>query len=435
MPVPTRRLAILVAALSVAVVLVPLGWPWGLVVVDGALAVAACVDWALATRPARLGVRRELPAVLALGGEGELRWEVANPTRRRLVVGLADEVAPSLRPGTRRAQLVVPPGGAAGAATTIRPSRRGRFEPTEVTLRVEGPLGLVARQGRLAVPSVLRVHPRYRSRDQAELRIARARVQEAGLRSARGRGSGTELEALRDYGPDDEWRRIDWASTARAGRPIVRTYRAERNQPVLCLLDLGRTMAARIDDVPRLEHAMDAVLLLAHVAGALGDRVGLLAYDRDVRAVVAPRGGPHQLQRVTEAIYDLEPVLVETDHRRGFAQALARFPRRALVVVSTELADESLAETLLPALPIILRDHVVVVAAVSDPAVLRWARQPADDAGDAYRRAAAVEALDRRRLLVARLRTMGATVVDAPPGELASRLADAYLDVKATGRL
>jgi uncharacterized protein (DUF58 family) len=46
-----------------------------------------------------------------------------------------------------------------------------------------------------------------------------------------------------------------------------------------------------------------------------------------------------------------------------------------------------------------------------------------------------VAALAERRRTVARLRKLGALVVDEPPGQLAPRLADAYLKVKATGRL
>ncbi len=435
MPVPTRRLALLAAALFVAVLVAPFPLPGSLLVVNGLLLAVAAIDGLLAARPGALAVSRDLPAVVALEAEGTVTWRVSNPTGRRAVVALADELAPSLRPVDRRAHLSIAAGATVTASTVIRPSRRGRFEPSRVVLRVDGPLGLVARQGAVVVPGVLRVHPRYRSKEQAELRIDRARILEVGLRSAKGRGSGTEFESLRDYGPDDESRRIDWSATARTGRPIVRTYRAERNQSVLCLVDLGRTMAARVDDVPRVEHAMDAVMMLTHVAGRLGDRVGLLAYDRDVRAVVAPRGGPHQLRRVTEAMYDLEPVLAESDHRGAFTAALTRFRRRSLLVVLTELAEESLTDTLLPALPLILRDHLVVVASVTDPAVARWATERPDGASGAYRRAAAIASLDERRRVVARLRALGATVVDAPPGELAPRLTDTYLKVKATGRL
>ena len=135
---------------------------------------------------------------------------------------------------------------------------------------------------------MLRVYPPFRSRDEAELRINRARILEVGLRSAQGRGGGTEFDQLREYSVDDEFRRIDWSATARAGKAIVRTYRAERNQTVISLLDNGRVMAGRVDDVPRVEHAMDAVMMLTAVATRLGDRAGLVVFDRDVRAVVPP---------------------------------------------------------------------------------------------------------------------------------------------------
>ena len=95
-----------------------------------------------------------------------------------------------------------------------------------------------------------------------------------------GSGPGTEFDQLREYVPDDEYRRIDWAATARAGRPIVRTFRAEQNQRVVCLLDNGRVMAGRVANVPRVEHAMDAVLTLARVSTGLGDKCGLVTFDQ-----------------------------------------------------------------------------------------------------------------------------------------------------------
>jgi len=298
-------------------------------------------------------------------------------------------------------------------------------------------MGLAARQGTVALSAVLRVAPAFRSRDEAELRLRRARLLDVGLRSAAGRGGGTEFDSLRSYTPDDETRRIDWAATARSGtgEPVVRTYRAERNQSVVCLLDLGRTMAARVGGVPRVEHAMDAVLALTTVCTGLGDRAGLLAFSSDIRAVVAPTAGGRRVARVAEVLATLEPELVESDYRGAFLETLARFRRRALLVLLTELAEQALTDTLLPALPLLVRDHVVVVAGVTDPDVAWWARGRPADAGTAYRKAAALAALEERARVVARLRGLGATVVDEPPGRLSSALADAYLRVKATGRL
>lgn len=436
MPIPTWRLAVLAAAASIAVAALPLApWP-ALLVTDGTLVVVALVDWWLAPSPARVAVERVLPGVAALGTEVRLTWRVGSPSASRTVrVAIADELAPSLQAATRRLRLRLPPAAHVVAHTTLRPARRGRFTPSEVTVRVEGPLGLTARQETRQVPGLLRVFPPFRSREEAELRIDRARILEVGLRSAKGQGGGTEFDALREYGADDEFRRIDWSATARTNKLIVRTYRAERNQTVLLLLDAGRTMAAQVESVPRLDHAIDAVMMLTAVATRLGDRAGLVAFDREVRAVVPPRHSHDQLRRMTEAMYAIRAELVESDYRGAFAQTLARFRRRALLVVLTELAEQAVAETLLPALPLVTRSHLVLVAGVRDPQLVRWSEAVPDDAAAAYRKAAAIAALAERRRTIARLRGLGATVVDAAPGGLAPQLADAYLKVKATGRL
>src|SRR5919197_803426 len=314
----------------------------------------------------------------------------------------------------------------------------GGDAPAAVEVAGSGPCGYgwgVGGHPRRGWPGPGGVSPPFHSRDEAELRIDRARILEVGLRSAQGRGGGTEFDSLREYGVDDEFRRIDWAATARTRKPIVRTYRAERNQTVLLLLDAGRTMAGVVEQVPRLDHAMDAVMMLTAVATRLGDRAGLVAFDSEVRALVGAAHARDQLGRVTEAMFALEPELVESDYRTAFATTLARFRRRTMLVLFTELAEQALTETLLPALPLIARDHIVVVASVVDPAVRRWATSSPVEAAAAYRKAAAVAALADRRRAVARLRGLGAVVVDAPPGRLAPDLADTYLRVKATGRL
>jgi uncharacterized protein (DUF58 family) len=433
---PTRRLALVAALASLVVLLVPGGGVVPLLAaVNGVLLLVALVDAALAPSPVSLPVRRDLPPAVTLGATAEVAWTVLNSTRRAVRIALADELAPSLRAGTRRAAARVPAGATLHAGTAIRPARRGRFAITDLVVRVDGPLGLAARQSTLVVPGLLRVYPSFRSKDEAELRIRKARILEVGLRSAQGLGGGTEFDQLREYSVDDEFRRVDWGATARVGRPIVRTYRAERNQTVLVLLDNGRVMAGRVDGVPRVEHAVDAAMMLTAVSTGLGDRCGVVAFDREVRAAVPPGGGRAQLGRVVEALYDLEPALVESDYAGAFTETLARFRRRTLLVVLTELVAPAVDEWLVPALPLILRDHLVVVAGVRDPDVARWAAAPGTDASGIYRQAAAVSALEARRRTVARLRALGATVVDAEPGKLAPALADAYIKVKATGRL
>lgn len=445
---PTGRLAAVAAAGAVALLVLPPGWP-SLAAVNALVLGAAALDGLLAVPVGQLTLHRDLPQVVGLEEQAEVRWQVASAARRGGAVAVADDLPPALGAQTRRARLTVPAGGTARAQATLRPQRRGRWVLEGATARSRGPLGLVVRQGRLPARSVLRVVPSFRSRQEAELRARRARLLEEGQRSVRERGAGTDFAQLREWTPDDEHRHIDWAATARANKLIVREHRVERNQHVVALLDTGRLMAGRIATAPRradaaavvgaaqprLEHGMDAVLALATVAIRLGDRTGLVAYADRVRATVPATGGRPALGRLTDALYQLDAELVESDLTVALRATLQRFRRRALLVVCTELAPGSVAETLLPALPLAVRDHLVLVAAARDPALDALARATPADAVQAHRQAAAADALAARRRLAARLRAAGAGVVDEPPGRLAGAIADAYVARKQRGRL
>ncbi len=436
---PTRRFALLAAAVGVGLWFLPgefdgsLLWP--LLAVNLLLLLVGAADALAAVKPGLLVVSRDHPPVVVMGNRAHLTWTVQNTGPRAARFVLADELADSLGADTRRAGAHLAAGATATLTTSFRPTRRGRFTISEVVMRSTGPLGLMTRQHRRQVPTVLRIHPPFKSRDEAELRIRKGRILEVGLRSARGLGGGTEFEQLREYTADDEFRRVDWAASARAGKPIVRTYRPERNQTVMVLLDNGRLMAAQVDGVPRLEHAMDATIMLTAVASGLGDKIGLVTFDQQVRSIVAPARHGHQVSRVTEAMFELEPVLAESDYQEAFRQTLVRFRRRALLVILTDLAPGAVTDSLIPALPMILRNNLVVIGAVRDPEVAHWSEGVVVDAAQTFRRSAAVAAVDDRERLVARLRGMGATVVDAVPGKLAPALADVYLHVKNTGRL
>lgn len=420
--------------------------------------VALIVDLVTASAHSRITVTRRHPPVLVMGTQATMEWDVRSDLDRSVRVMIAEPLAPSLGAVSRRFMLTVPPRSTVEVTTELRPSRRGRFELDHMTVRLVGWLGLVTRQRDVPLVSVLRVHPRFRSVAEAELRVRRARQLQIGTRVVASLGGGTEFEQLREYVVDDEYRHVDWTATARVGRPVVRTYRAEKNQHVLVLLDNGRVQAGLVVGVPRVEYSMDAAMMLATVANGLGDHCGLVGFDSRIRSVVPPRRSRDQVSRVTEAMFDVEPELAESDYLGAFSFTVERFRRRMMIVLLTDIVDQAISGALIPALPTLLRKHLVVVAAVRDPLLEEWALDPTftmsgegsggsdiksgevevglvDEHERVARRIAAMDTLMARKLSVAKLRSLGAVVIDAPPDRMASELGDAYLRIKGSGRL
>ncbi|MFI5939980.1 DUF58 domain-containing protein [Streptomyces uncialis] len=430
------------AALLAALGTLPVGlWEPGLtgiLAVNAPLALACACDFALAAPVRRLRLTRSGDTSVRLGDPADVTLTVTNPTGRPLRARLRDAWPPSAwTPGTEieasRHRLTIPPGERRRVTTRLLPTRRGDRQADRVTIRSYGPLGLFARQGTHQVPWTVRVLPPFHSRKHLPSKLARLRELD-GRTSVLTRGEGTEFDSLREYVPGDDTRSIDWRATARRSAVAVRTWRPERDRHILLVLDTGRTSAGRVGDAPRLDAAMDAALLLAALASRAGDRVDLLAYDRRVRALVQGRTAGQLLPAFVNAMAPLEPELLETDARGLTATALRSAPRRSLIVLLTGLDAAPVEEGLLPLLPQLTRRHTVLVAAVADPHIETMSKsRGTPDA--VYEAAAAARAQAERHRTAEQLRRHGVTVVDATPAALPPALADAYLALKAAGRL
>ena len=370
-----------------------------------------------------------------MGNPLTITWRAENRTQRPLHLRIGDELAPSLGAESRRCALLIGPATTASAHTESCPSRRGRFTPRHVIAEVRGPLGLVWRTHHLDVPTQLAVHPVFASRAATELRLRQSRAVENGSRRTRGGGTGTEFLQLRDYSPDDQFSRIDWAATARRGRPVVRTYHREQNQTVVVVLDSGRMMAVNVDGTPRFEHAVDATRSLAALTSELGDRIGLITFDDRVATVLQPRCSASNRHGSSTR----SSTCIRASSRATTARRSPRCPccsgKRCLIVLLTELSPAADATGLFEAIPILTRRHRVLIGTIRDPAIPRWADERPADVAEAFRSAAAAHGLGARRERILHARRLGATVVDSEPGQLASALGDAYLSIKSDGSL
>ncbi len=398
----------------------------------GLLALLCVLDLLLAGSPAKAQLTRSPIPAIRHGGTASSELSITNPGR--LLRGqIRDAWVPSAGAEGDRHSLKVPRGERRRVQTILRPTRRGERLANYVTIRAVGPLRMAARQRSIAVAGSVRVLPAFGSRKHLPSRLARLREID-GRSAVNVRGQGTEFDSLREYVPGDDVRSIDWRATARRSQVVTRTWRPERDRQVLLVLDTSRTAAGRVGDAPRLDAAMDAALLLAALAARAGDRVGLLAVDRRIRAQVQGSSPTALLADLVNAMAPLDAVLVEADWSVAVGAVTQRLSRRSLVVLLTSLESAAIEEGLLPVLGQLTRRHQVIVASVADPELDRLATQ-FDSADDTYTAAAATRTMLERDRIARILVRAGAEVVDATPDELPPQLADRYLALKAAGRL
>ncbi|MGL4173745.1 MAG: DUF58 domain-containing protein [Actinomycetota bacterium] len=428
----TGRAALATLLGGIAVALVRPSWTatmawWGTMIT------AIVVDLLVAVSPRNLSFTRVPGGTVRLGETTSVTLTVRNTGRRRIRGIVRDAWQPSAGAATTRHRLTIHPGDGQRVRAELRPVRRGDLTTDLVTVRSFGPLQLAARQRSFRVPGRIRVLPPFTSRIHLPSRLARLREID-GRSAINVRGQGTEFDSLRDYVPGDDVRSIDWRATARRSHVVVRTWRPERDRQVLLVLDASRAAAARVDDQPRLDAAMDAALLLAALAGHAGDRVGLLAIDRRVRLRVRGTNRTTSLASIARAMANVEATLIEADGTAWVSAIANQVSGRALVVLLTPVESGSVEQSLLPVLTQLTHRHVVVIASVSDPQQQLLAERR-DTPEEVYDAAAAQRAELERNRITRLLTSAGAEVVHAGPADLPPRLADTYLALKAAGRL
>ena len=405
-------------------------WVWVLAVL-----LAVATDLLLAVSPTRLEITRSAPTRVRQREESTTTLHVRNPGRRRVRGLVRDAWQPSAGTRGERHRVSLGGGEAVALTTALVPTRRGVRRADQVTVRSYGPLGLAARQRTTAVTGSVRVVPPFWSRRLLPSRLTRLRELD-GRTAVQVRGSGTEFDSLREYVRGDDTRSIDWRASARSRTTVVRTWQPERDRRVVLVLDTSRTSAGRVAGVPRLDAAMEAVLLLTALAGRAGDRVDLIAGDTVVRETVRGRTSSPAavLRQVEDALADLEPHLVEADWDRLLAGVATLGRDRALVVLLTPVEPDVVLDGLLPRLPQLTARHQVVVASVRDPELDQVARQR-DSAREVYAAAAAERDLTRRADAAGLLGALGVEVLDVDAEDLPAAVVDHYLALKAAGRL
>jgi len=392
-------------------------------------------DWRMAGDINQFELNREHDNKLSLGAENPIRVSIRNRSWRRVKFTVRDEAPELFKIESRTMDGQAGPRGTWEHIYHVRPLRRGDYQFGDLSLRWVGPLGLVVRQAKVDAKETVKVYPNLLDVRRYDLLLRKNRLQEMGLRTTRQFGEGTEFERLREYLPDDEYRRINWKATARRHFPVTTEYQTERSQQVIAVLDVGRMMQSPVADIAKLDYVVNAVLLLTYVATGKGDRVGMMSFADDVQHYLSPRQGRGQFYRMLELLYSVEPQPVEPNYRKALAYLAVKQRRRALVVVFTDLTSGASLNSLVAQMAMLAKSSLPLVVTISDPDVVHASQMKPGDSLGVYQRAVAGQLLDERRIILDSLRQRGVLTLDVPANQLSMSVINRYLELKGRMQL
>jgi uncharacterized protein (DUF58 family) len=405
--------------------------PW--LIASGLAGLAVLSDLLLVARRLRVEARRMLPGSAPLYVWIDARMHLSNRDRVGVMCEVYDHHPPECAMEGLPRELTIPAGGWAELHYRLRPASRGDLHFGRTELRVASPLTLWQRRVRVGEPSILRVYPNFAALTRYALLATDNRLSQMGVLQHRRRGEGLDFDQLREYREGDSQRKIDWKASQRMHKLISREYQDERDQQVVFLIDCGRRMQAKDDACSHFDHALDATLLLAYVSLRQGDAVGLMTLSGQ-HLWLAPRKSQAMVNHILNQVYGLQPSLLTSDYHQAAVELSKRLKKRALVVLVSNLRDED-DDTLLPALRLLQKRHLVLFASLREHALDATTLAPVEDFDAALTHGAAVEYRLRRDAAFRRLQQGNVVCLDVPPQRLALALVNQYLEVKRSGQL
>jgi uncharacterized protein (DUF58 family) len=397
----------------------------------------AIIDARVSQLPKGVRITREFSGRFAVGAENEVHITVQNAQPRAVSLLVKDEYPPQMKvSGLREAHMRVDGQTSAALVYGLTPPKRGRFEFGQIVVRFLSRFNLVWCETRVGDPiTAVKVYPNMRRAREAELKALGARSLVASHRKTSWRGEGREFESLRDYVRGDELRHISWSATARRGKLTTRQYQVERDQTILIAIDGGRLMTARIEQETKLDSAVHAALALMSAAARAGDNAGLLVFGRKIKAFLPPSRGHDHMDAALEALYSVEPEMIEPSYSHAFEYIAANSKRRSLVIVITDLVDEEGSKELLTSLRLLRPRHLPLVVTIADRDLRAVVSNAPETARDLFIQSVAEEIMHLREAALRLVESQGGLALDVTAAALAPAILEKYLQVKERGLL
>lgn len=376
-------------------------------------------------------VQRESAPIASIQKPHKVNLVVSNQSRIARMVGIRDDLPQEFIIRPEQTVLHIPGLTRATISYEFKAQRRGAYELKFVYLRVRSRWGFWQRFLDYPLATKLNVYPDMKQLAEYAVLARTNRLSMMGVRRTRKVGQDNEFERLRDYTPDDNYKHIDWRSTARRNKLTVKDFQVNQSQRVIFMLDCGRMMTNESGGISLLDHALNAMLMLSYVALRQNDSVGLLCFSDEVHSYVPPRGSMRQMNQLIHASFDRYPKLVESRYDQAFLHLSSRCRKRSLVVLVSNLIDEVNANQIHQYLSTMVGKHLPLVVLLRDHQLFQAADVSAPNATELFRAAAAAEMITWRHQVLTDLIHKGVLCLDVFPEQMTSKLVNQYLEIKA----
>lgn len=376
---------------------------------------------------------RSLSQRLSNGDENPVRITISSSYVFTSTLTLIDEIPVQFQERNFRFSFTILPGESLVKTYELRPTERGEYEFGNILIYASTRLGLIRRKYAFGEPVKIPVYPSFIQMRKFEMYAMSDRLVDIGVKKIRRIGHTMEFDQIKEYVRGDDVRSINWKATARSQNLMVNQFQDERSQQIINVIDKGRVMKMPFDGLHLLDYAINTSLVLSNISLIKEDKAGLITFSNKEVTVVKPERRRAHIQRIQEALYNVETNFLESDFERLIISLRRHINQRSLVMLYTNFETVSSMKRQLPYLQRIAKDHLLVVVFFQNTELDTLLKSEPDTIGDVYTKTIAEKFNYEKRQIVKELNQRGIRTILTPPKELSVNAINKYLELKARG--
>jgi uncharacterized protein (DUF58 family) len=376
---------------------------------------------------------RIVPQRLSNGDTNTIRLQLANQLNFLAQAEIIDEIPHQFQIRDFSITSSLPSGAKKEFTYQLKPTERGEYDFGNINVFMNAGIGFVRRKVSIAAPQTVPVYPSFIQMRKFEMYAISNRLTDIGIKKIRRVGHTMEFDQIKEYVPGDDVRSINWKATARTSHLMVNQYQDERSQNVINVIDMGRVMKMPFDGLHLLDYAINTSLVISNIALIKDDKAGLVTFSNNDSVVVKPEKKKTHIQRIQEALYNLNTNFLESDYERLVVSLRKYVNQRSLVLLYTNFETFSSMERQLPYLQRIAKDHLLVTIFFENTEMTKLLHEESKTIGQIYTKTIAEKFAFEKKQIVKALNQRGIQTILTPPKELSVNAINKYLELKARG--
>ena len=312
----------------------------------------------------------------------------------------------------------------------LRPVKRGVYQFGTINNYVSCLLGLLQRRFKNGEAKDVAVYPSYQQLRKYQLLALHNQLQDTGQKRLQQIGSSFEFDQIREYVIGDDYRTVNWKATARKGTLMVNHYTEEKSQPIYAVIDKGRLMEMPFDQMSLLDYAINASLVLSHIAIYKEDKAGLVTFAKKPETLLLSDRKPGQMLRIQEHLYHEKTAFPESAFERLYITIKRHVTQRSFLILFTNFESVEALHRQLPYLRKIAQAHLLLVVFFQNSIVKSLVEKPAETLKEMYTQTIAEQFDAEKKLIVQELQRYGIMALLTSPQNLTANTINKYLEVK-----